>query len=111
MTSHKNADIAEFVSQHIAQRCQCHYSSSFIADGRLFCTTKNNIIYQAQLLPTDSKAALEIRNTTQLWVLSKPVIIIDGESYQLDFQCSVEIKELGMTFCDAVGSTEPLPAS
>ena len=111
MTSHKNTDIAEFVSQHIAQRCQCQYPSSFIADGRLFCTTKDNIIYQAQLLPTDSKTALEIRNTTQLWVLSKPVLMIDGEPYQLDFQCSVVIEELGVTLCDTVGSTEPLPAS
>ena len=92
--------IEKLITQEIAQRCKCQYSSSFIADGHLFCTIKNNVIYQAQLFSTDSKTGLEIRNITQDWVLSKPFLKIDGVSYQLDPGCSVVVKELGITACD-----------
>ena len=104
----KISDIARFISQQIAQLCQCQYSGSFIVDGQLFCTTKNNVIYQAKLLSTDGKTALEIRNITQLWVLSKPIVTIEEKFYQLDPFCSVVVKELGVTSCDSVSSTESL---
>ena len=104
----KISDIARFISQQIAQLCQCQYSDSFIVDGQLFCTTKNNVIYQAKLLSTDGKTALEIRNITQLWLLSKPIIAIEEKFYQLDPFCSAVVKEFGVTSCDTVSSTESL---
>ena len=100
----KTSDIAQFISQQVAQLCQCQYSDSFIVDGRLFCTTKNNVIYQAKLLSTDGKTALEIRNITQLWVLTKPIITIEEKFYQLDPFCSVVVKELGVTSCETASS-------
>ena len=107
----KTTTIAQFVAQQIAQWCQCQYSSSFITDSQLFCTTNNNVVYQGQLLPTDNKTALEIRNITQLWVLRKPVIMMDGQSYQLHSNCSVVVKELGVTSCGTGGYNVTLPTS
>ena len=92
----------------MAQLCQCRYSSRFIISSQLLCTTKNNIVYQAKFLPSVSKTSLEIRNTTQLWILTKPLIAIDEEFYRVDPYCSIIIKELGMTSCDLNPSTEAL---
>ena len=96
----KTMAIENIIAQEIALRCKCQYSSGFITDSHLFCTIKNNVIYQAQLLSTDSKTGLEIRNITQDWVLSKPLLKIDEISYQLDPDCSIVAKELGITTCD-----------
>ena len=79
--------------------CQCQYSDSLIIDDQLFCATKNDVIYQAKLLSTDGKTALEIRNITQQWVLSRPTIMIGNLSYQVDPNCSTVVKELGATSC------------
>ena len=98
--------IENIISQEIAHQCKCQYSFSFITDGHLFCTIKNNVIYQAQFLPTDSKTALEIRNIIQDWVLSRPIIKIDGISYQLDPDCSIVAKELGVTSCDTEATSQ-----
>ena len=60
---------------------------------------------------TDDKTALELRNFTQRWVLSKPVVTIEGKSYQVDSSCSVVVNELGKTSCDILpASTDALPA-
>ena len=84
----------------IVQHCQCQYSSSFIVDYQLVCTANDHdIILQAELLPTDSKTALEIYNVIQEWVLSNPIITINNSSYQVDSKCPIEVKELGVTSC------------
>ena len=102
----KISNIAQYIAQQIAQRCQCQYSGSFIVDSELSCTTENDVIYQARLLSTDGRTALEIRNVTQQWVLSRPAIIIDSLSYQVDSDCLTVIKELGITSCDAVSESK-----
>ena len=106
----KTTEIANFITQEILKLCQCPYSSSYIVGGQLFCTSKDEVIYQARLLSmTEDKTALELRNYTQRWVLSKPVIMIKGKSYQLDSSCTVVVNELGTTSCDIPRiSTEPL---
>ena len=102
----KTSNIAQYIARQIAQRCQCQYSGSFIVNGELSCTTGNDVIYQAQLLSTEGKTALEIRNITQQWVLSRPAIIIDSLSYQVDSDCSTVITELGVTSCDDVSESK-----
>ena len=105
--------IAQFITQWIVQHCQCQYSANFIVDGQLFCTTKNSVVYQAQFISTDSKMALEIRNITQQWVLSRPTITINGLSYQVDPNCSTVVNKLGVTSCNIVSESQPnnhLPA-
>ena len=92
----------------MAQLCQCRYSSSFIVSSQLLCTAKNNVVYQAKFLPSITETALEIRNTTQLWILTRPLITIDEKFYRVDPYCSIIIKELGMTSCDLNPSTEAL---
>ena len=87
--------------------CQCQYSDSLIIDDQLFCVTKNDVIYQAKLLSTDGKTALEIRNITQQWVLSSPTIMIGNLSYQVDPYCSTVVKELGATSCHMVTESQP----
>ena len=105
----KTTEIAQQISQHIAQACQCQYSGNFIVNSEHFCTTdKTATVYQAKLLTTDGRTALDIRNITQLWVLSKPLITIDGRAYQVDPYCSVVVKELGVSSCDSNTSTESL---
>ena len=94
----------------MAQLCQCRYSSRFIVSSQLLCTAKNDvtIVYQAKFLPSDSKTALEIRNTTHLWILTKPIIIVDNQFYHVDPYCSIIVNELGMTSCGSSSSTEAL---
>ena len=104
-------NIAQSVTQQVSQWCQCQYPGSFITNSQLFCTTNNDVIYQALLLPTDSKTALEIRNIIQLWVLSNPTIMLDGKSYHLYSNCSVVVKELGVTSCGVVRHNVSLPNS
>ena len=104
----KITDIAQFLAQQIILLCECQFSSSYIADGQLFCTVKDAVIYQAQLYSTDEKTALEIRNTTQLLILSKPILVIDQQLYPVDPYCSVVVKELGTTTCDTISNSQPL---
>ena len=94
----------------MSKLCQCQYSSSYIVDSQLFCTSNNDVIYQARLLSmTDQITALELRNFTQFWVLSKPMLMIEGKYYQLDSSCSVVVNKFRTTSCDIPPSTEPVP--
>ena len=99
--------IAQFIAQQIVQHCQCQYSANFIVDGQLFCTSDNSVVYQAQFISTDSETALEIRNITQQWVLSRPTITINGLSYQIDPDCSTVANKLGVTSCNIVSESQP----
>jgi hypothetical protein len=101
----KTANVTQFLAQQVAELCQCQYSSSFIVSSQLLCTAKNDVVYQAKFLPSDNKTALEIRNITQLWIQTKPIITIGDQFYHVDPYCSIIVNELGMTSC---GSTEAL---
>ena len=103
----KMSTIAQFIAQQIVQRCHCQYSANFIVDGQLFCTSKDSVVYQAQLISTDGKTALEIRNITQQWVLSRPTIMIDNLTYQIDPDCSTVVNELGVTSCNIMSQSQP----
>jgi hypothetical protein len=110
----KVSTIAQFIAQRIVQGCHCQYSPSFIVNGQLFCASKDSAIYLAQLISTDGKTALEIRNVTQQWVLSGPTIVISGLSYQVDPSCSTVVNELGVTSCNTnnnnmVSDSQPRP--
>ena len=104
-------EIANFIAQQIIQLCQCQYLGSYIIDGQLFCASKNDVIYQAQLLSITSKTAQEIHNITEQWVLSQPSIVIDGVSYQVDPSCSTEVKELGVTSCNSASESDIIEGS
>ena len=94
----------------MAQLCQCRYSSRFIVSSQLLCIAKNDvtIVYQAKFLPSDSKTALELRNTTHLWILTKPIITVDNQFYHVDPYCPIIVNELGVTSCGSSSSTEAL---
>ena len=98
-------EIANFIAQKIIQLCQCQYLGDYIIDGQLFCASKNDVIYQAQLLSITGKTVQEIHNVTEQWVLSQPSIMIDGVSYQVDPSCSTEVKELGVTSCNSASES------
>ena len=103
----KISDISNSISGAISQRCLCQYPSSFIVNGRLFCgENKNDVIFQSHFLTTDLKTPEEIRNLTQQWVLTKPLVRINNKMYQFDPYCSVAVEELGETTCDAISPTE-----
>ena len=107
----KPTDIAQAISEQIAQICNCKYSENFIDSGQFFCSnSKKEIIYQARLLTTDGKTAEEIRNLTQEWVLTKPFVTISDQHHQLDPYCSVVIQEIGDLSCDPTTPTV-LPSS
>ena len=93
-------EVTQFIAAQIEQNCQCQYNSSFIADYQVICTTNNyDIIFQAELLPTDSKTALDIYSIVQEWVLLNSIIMINNISYQVDSKCPTEVTELGVTSC------------
>ena len=98
--------VAQFIAEQIEQGCDCHYSASFIANGQIFCASKDNAVYQAQLISTDNKTALDIRNITQQWVLSRPTIVIGDLFYQVDPDCSTAISKLGATSCGIISETQ-----
>jgi hypothetical protein len=106
-TTGKASDISKSVTKAIAEFCQCRYTSSFIVDSQLFCNGKSEVVYQGQLLTTDSNAAEEIRNLTQEWVLDKSFISVSDQTYQLNPYCSVAIDKIGENVCDAISPTEP----
>ena len=70
------------------------------------CTAENEVVYQAKFLPSYSRMALEICNTTHLWILTKPIIAIDEQFYQVDPYCSMIVNELGSTSHGSSPSTE-----
>lgn len=108
----KTTDVAQAISEQITQMCDCEYSESFIDNGQFFCSnSREQVIYQAQLLTTDRKTVEEIRNLIQEWVLTKPFVTIDGQSYQLDPHCSVVIREIGDLSCDPTVSALLPPRS
>lgn len=88
------------------QLCQCQYSDGYIVDGRLLCASGNNVIYQAQLLSSSNETAQDIRSIIQQWVLSRPAIMIDNLSYQVDPSCSAVVKEVGETSCNSEPTSE-----
>ena len=96
--------VAQFIAQQIVQHCQCQYSANFIVNGQLFCASENSVVYQAQFTSTDDKTALEIHNITQQWVLSRPTIMINNLSYQIDPNCSTVVNKLGVTSCNIIVS-------
>ena len=98
--------IAQLIAQQIMQGCQCQYLARFIVSGQLFCASKNSVIYQAQLIPTDNKTALEVHNITQQWVLSGPAITINSLSYKVDSSCSIVVNKLGVFSCH-VSESQP----
>ncbi len=105
-TEEKTASVTQFIAQQVALLCQCQYSSSFIVSSQLLCTAKNDVVYQAKFLPSDNKTALEIRNITQLWILTKPIITVGDQFYHVDPYCTIIVNELGMTSCGSSSSTE-----
>ena len=106
------SDIAEAVTEHISRVCQCQYSNDFVIDGQLLCTDDDTaVIYQAMFLTSDERSALEIRNISQLWVLSKPMVSIDGQSYEVDPYCLVTVTRVGESSCNTAVSTEALSSS
>ena len=105
-TTGKVSDISKSVTKAIAELCQCQYTSSFIVDSQLFCNGKSEVVYQGKLLTTDGKAAEEIRNLTQEWVLNKPFVSVSDQTYQLNPYCSVIIDKVGENVCDALSPTE-----
>ena len=98
----KATDIAQSISEQIAQMCQCEYTQAFVDHERLFCSqdSENQVIYQAQLLSTDGRTSEEIRNITQTWVLTEPFVSVSGHPHQLDPYCSVVIEMIGNLSCD-----------
>ena len=97
----KAKDMAQAISEQIAQICNCEYSKNFVDNGQFFCSSsEKEIVYQAWLLTTDGKTAEEIRKLTQKWVLTKPFVTISGKRHQLDPYCSVVIQEIGNLTCD-----------
>ena len=97
----KAKDMAQAISEQIAQICNCEYSKNFVDNGQFFCSSsEKEIVYQARLLTTDGKTAEEIRKLTQKWVLTKPFVTISGKRYLLDPYCSVVIQEIGNLTCD-----------
>ena len=102
----KVSAIAGFIAQRIVQGCQCQYLANFIINDQLFCVSKNSVVYQAHFISTDSKAALEIRNITQQWVLSGSAIVINGLSYKVDPNCSIVVNELGVTSCSVMSESQ-----
>ena len=106
-TSGKVFDTSRSITKAIAELCQCQYTPSFIVDSQLFCNGKSEVVYQGQLLTTDGKSAEGIRNVTQEWVLNKPFISVNEQTYQLNPYCSVTINKVGENECDAISPTEP----
>ena len=103
----KISDISSAVSNAVTQLCQCHYQPRFLVDGRLLCSVdKNEVIFQSQLLTTNNKTAEDIRNLTQQWVFTEPLLSINNKTYLLDPYCSIVLDELGDTLCDAISPTD-----
>ena len=63
------------------------------------------------LLKIEGHSAEEIRNTTQQWVLTKPIVSILGKSYQLDPYCSVVVHKIGDISCDVISPPQLEPDS
>ena len=83
-----------------------------IESRQFFCpSAKRQVIFEAMLQKTDVKTAEEIRNTTQKWVLKRPMMVIAGKAYQVDPYCSVVIPEVGDTSCDAILPSHLTPDS
>lgn len=80
--------------------CQCEYPSSFITDAQLFCSRRNNIVFQANVHSSDEIDTVQIRSIIEEWLLTEPPITIAGQSYQVDPSCTVEVEEFGVTVCD-----------
>ena len=106
-TSGKVLNISRSITKAIAELCQCQYAPSFVVDSQIFCNGKSEVVYQGQLLTTDGKSAEGIRNLTQEWVLNKPFITVNDQTYQLNPYCSVTIDKVGENVCNAISPTEP----
>ena len=91
----------------MSRLCQCQYNTSYIVNHNLLCSDDESwVIYQGQLLTTEGNSAEEIRNLTQEWVLTRPIIRIENKPHQLDSYCSVVVEKLGEIMCDAIAPTE-----
>lgn len=102
------SDIANAITKQISNRCQCTYRSNLIIDSQLFCDDDpNKLIYQAQSLKleSDGRTSDEIHTLIQDWVLTKPSILINSQSYKLDSSRSVIVQTLGNSTCVILSPT------
>lgn len=91
--------------------CSCPYSLEYVAHSRLLCDPDNDreIIYQSNLLNTDSMTASELKAHVQDWVLSRPSIFISGELREINPYCNVSVTEIGDTRCLALMNRQTMP--
>ena len=96
------ADIEEAIARYVLDNCNCNiFSPEYIAQAMLMCGKNlREFIFQAKILSTAEKTSSEFRdNFVQKWVNERPIVPVAGESYQVDPYCSVELTDLGTTYC------------
>ena len=100
------SDIIRSVAEEISRQCHCLYSVNFITSGILFCDDdRNQLAYQAELLPTANITSEDARSLTQRWVHTQPSILINSQIYELDSSCPVVVITFGKTTCEYYEST------
>ena len=100
------SDITRSVTEEISRQCQCLYSVGLITRRLLFCDNdRNQLVYQAELLPTANVTSEDARSLTQGWVHTQPSVLINNQTFKLDSSCPVVVKTLGETTCEYYEST------
>lgn len=98
----KIAEIEHILAEYIVTHCNCDiFSDQYITQGMLMCgTNQREFIFQAKVLSTADTTGQEFRdNFIQKMVNEKPIVSIAEQAYQVDSYCSVEIVNLGTSYC------------
>lgn len=63
-------------------------------------------IFQAKVLSTAEKTSDQFRDELlQKWVNEKPIVMIEGQMFQVDPYCTVELTDLRSTYCRSESPT------
>lgn len=103
----KIEDFIQQISIEISKTCECHIPVEHFAEERLICepSRSDKVVFQSKLVITEDKGTDEIMSTIDLWTTMKPHIVVQGVQLNVDYNCSVELDELGNGEC--ISTTTP----
>ena len=103
----KATDVSSTVVDALLSHCNCFFTVEHIAHSRLLCGRDNKeVIFQANILNTENRAAPELMILVQRWVYNRLRFYVGGSAIRIDDYCAVSVNEVGDTDeCDAIDPT------
>ena len=115
----KVSDIKRRVTEEIAMKCSCEFTTSNIIDDAFSCRGSqgelgNTVVYRAMItlqVPSLITDADDIVDVISDWVESKPSVTVNGLALAVDPNCPVMLDSFDSSDCVISNQASPLSSS